>query len=124
MIKPVAADPQESALVEPEFRKVGEVEMVIEERPLPVRWIAESDDGVVGAVDRTSRGKYRATNIDGRRLGTYRTLTEAREQLAKKHDSTAIQRMDQSRVLVIGGLIALLATVAIAVVGVILLLAL
>lgn len=90
--------------------------------PMPVRWIAESDDIVVGAVDRTSRGKYRATNSDGRTLGTYRTLAEAREQLARKHDSTAIQRMDQSRVLLIGGLVALVATVAIAVVGLILLL--
>lgn len=88
----------------------------------PVRWIAESDDGVVGAVDRTSRGKYRATNSNGRAVGTYRTLTEAREQLAKKHDSTATQRMDQSHALLVGGLIALLATFGVAVVGVFLLL--
>lgn len=88
----------------------------------PVRWIAESDDEVVGAVDRTPRGKYRATNSNGRTVGTYRTLTEAREQLAKKHGSTATQRMDQSRALLIGGLIALIATAGIAVVGVVLLL--
>lgn len=91
---------------------------------VPVRWIAENTEGVVGAVDRTSRGKYRATNNSGHTVGTYRTLTEAREQLSKKHDSTAIQRLDQSRGLLIGGLVALLATVAVAIVGVVLLLAL
>ena len=82
--------------------------------PRIVRWIAESDDSVVGAVDRT--------NNSGRTVGTYRTLTEARIQLAQKHDSTAAQRMDQSRVLLISGLVALLATALVAVVGVILLL--
>ena len=95
-----------------------------DEAPTPVRWIAEDGNGVVGAVDRTSRGKYRATNSTGRAVGTYRTLTEARAQLAKKHDSTASQRMDQSRGLLIGGLIALLATLAVAIIGVVLLLSL
>ncbi len=95
-----------------------------EETPTPVRWIAENAGGVVGAVDRTSRGMYRVTNSSGRTVGTFRTLTEARAQLAKKHDSTAIQRMDQSRGLLIGGLIALLATLAVAIVGVVLLLSL
>lgn len=90
----------------------------------PVRWIAESEEGIVGAVDRTSRGMYRASNSNGRTLGTYRTLSEARKQLAKKHATTTIQRMDQSRVLLVGGLFALLATVAIAVVGLVLLLSL
>lgn len=94
------------------------------EPPPAVRWIAESEEGVVGAVDRTSRGKYRATSINGRTIGTYRTLTEARHQLAKKHDSTAAQRMDQSRILLISGLVALIATVAIAIVGIVLLLTL
>lgn len=91
--------------------------------PTPaVRWIAESGDGVVGAVERTSRGKYRATDSDGRTVGTYRTLTEARLELAKKHDSTAAQRMNQSRVLLVGGLVGLIATSIIAIVGVVLLL--
>lgn len=106
-------------------KKVGEVAMSSDlEQPLPVRWIAEGEEGVVGAVDRTARGKYRATNINGRRVGTYRTLTEARIQLAQKHDATALQRMNQSKILVIGGLVALIATIAIAIVGVILMLAL
>lgn len=91
--------------------------------PRIVRWIAESEDSVVGAVDRTARGKYRATNNNGRTVGTYRTLTEARVQLAHKHDSTAAQRMNQSRVLLVSGFVALLATAVVAVVGVILLLA-
>lgn len=88
----------------------------------PIRWIAEFEGGVAGAIDRTSRGQYRARDHRGRTVGTYRTLTEARDQLAKKHDSTVSQRMDQSSVLLIGGLIALLATVVVAVVGVVLLL--
>ncbi len=92
------------------------------ESPLPVRWIAESDDVEVGAVERTSRGMYRATNLNGRKVGTYRTLTEAREQLAKKLDSTRIQRMDQSRILQVTGLVVLVATAALAIVGVIFLL--
>lgn len=89
---------------------------------LPVRWIAESEEGVVGAVDRTSRGMYRATNLNGRKVGTYRTLTKAREQLAKRLDSTRIQRMDQSRILQIIGLVFLIATSAVTIVGVIFLL--
>lgn len=88
----------------------------------PVRWIAEFDGRVAGAIDRTPRGAYRVTNSRGRRIGTYRTLTEAREQLAKKHDSTAFQRMDQSKALVVTGLVALVATLLIAILGVILLL--
>lgn len=123
---------QELALVERELRKVGEVTMVTEkqdissnesgrEQPLPVRWIAENDEGVVGEVVRTSRGEYRASDVHGRKVGIYRTLTAAREGLAKTHDSTVIQRMDQSRVLLVGGLFALVATVAVAVVGIILL---
>ncbi len=92
------------------------------EPPHTVRWIAETEDGVVGAIDRTPRGKYRATNSNGRTVGTYRTLTEARTQLAQKHDSTRVQRLDQSRVLLIGGLVALVATAVIAVVGIVMLL--
>ncbi len=92
-----------------------------DETPLPVRWVAESSDGVVGAVERTSRGNYRAINDKGRRIGTYRTINEARTQLARKHDSTVIQRMDQSRGLLIGGLIALVSTLLVAIVGVVLL---
>lgn len=95
-----------------------------EEVPLPVRWIAEDGNGVVGAVDRTSRGNYRVTNDKGRHIGTYRTINEARLQLAKKHDATALQRMDQSRGLLIGGLVALLSTALVAIVGVVLLLVL
>lgn len=92
------------------------------ERASPVRWIAEFEGGIAGAIDRTSRGKYRATDNRGRTVGTYRTLTEARDHLAKKHDSTAIQRMDQSPILLIGGLIALVGTAVVAVIGIVLLL--
>lgn len=88
------------------------------ELPPPVRWIAEGDDGEVGAVTRTSRGMYRATNVNGRKIGTFRTLSEARDQFAHTLDSTAIQRMDQSRVLQVVGLVVLVATVAVGIVGV------
>ena len=106
-------------------KKVGEVAMSSDiESPLPVRWIAESEEGIVGAVDRTPRGKYRATNNNGRKVGTYRTLTEARVQLAQKYDATRGQRLDQSRFLVIAGLVALIATMAVAIAGIISLLVL
>ncbi len=88
----------------------------------PIRWIAEIDGGVAGVIDRTPRGEYRATDSQGRKIGTYRTLSEAREQLGEKHDSTTLQRMDQSRTLQVVGLIALVATIVVAVVGLVLLL--
>lgn len=78
----------------------------------------------MGAVERTSRGKYRATNVHGRTVGTYRTLSEARIELAHKFGASTRQRMDQSRFLVIGGFVALIATAAIAVVGIVLMLTL
>lgn len=107
------------------FRKVGEAAMAASTQPpRVVRWIAERDDTVVGAVERTSRGRYRATNSRGKTVGTYRTLAEARRQLDEKHDSTARQRMDQSRVLLLTGLVALIATGVIAVAGIVLLLVL
>lgn len=102
------------------FTKADETVMATTTQPPRiVRWIAESDDTVVGSVDRTSRGKYRATNIKGRTVGTYRTITEARTQLAHKHDSTFAERLNQSRILHIFGLVALVATALIAAVGVV-----
>src|SRR5690606_15651971 len=106
-------------------KKLGGVALSSDiEQPTPVRWIAESEDVVVGAVERTSRGKYRAPNVHGRTVGTYRTLSEARVELAHKCGASTRQRTDQSKFLVIGGLVALIATAAIAVVGVVLMLTL
>ncbi len=86
---------------------------------LPTRWVAEYDGEVAGGIDRTPRGKYRATDRRGRRVGTFRTLTEARDALAEKNSTTRIQRMNQSRVLLVGGFIAFLATAIVAAVGIV-----
>ena len=90
---------------------------------LPTRWVAEYDGEVAGGVDRTPRGKYRATDRHGRRAGTFRTLDEARDALARKNSTTAIQRMNQSPALLVGGLIAFLATAIVAIIGIVSLLA-
>lgn len=86
---------------------------------LPTRWVAEYDGEVAGGVDRTPRGKYRATDRHGHRVGTFRTLAEARDALAAKNSTTAIQRMNQSRFLLFGGLIAFLATATVATIGIV-----
>ena len=90
---------------------------------LPTRWVAEYDGEVAGAIDRTPGGKYLATDRHGRKVGTFRTLTEARDRLAQKNGATKMQRMDQSRVLLVGGLIAFLATASAATFGIVSLLA-
>jgi hypothetical protein len=90
---------------------------------LPTRWVAEYDGEVAGAIDRTSRGKYRATDRRGRRVGTFRTLADARDALAEKNSTTAIQRMNQSQALLVGGLLAFLATAVVAAIGIVSLLA-
>lgn len=84
---------------------------------LPTRWVAEYDGEVAGGIDRTPRGKYRATDRRGRKVGTFRTLDEARDRLADKNSKTRIQRMDQSRALLVGGLVAFLATATVAGLG-------
>jgi hypothetical protein len=86
---------------------------------LPTRWVAEYDGEVAGAIDRTARGRYRATDRRGRRVGTYRTLDEARDRLADKNSKSTIERMDQSRALLIGGLLAFLATATMAGIGIV-----
>lgn len=85
---------------------------------LPTRWVAEYDGEVAGAVDRTPRGKYRATDRNSRRVGTFRTLADARDALAEKNSTTAIQRMNQSRSLLVIGLVAFLATATVAAVAI------
>ncbi len=86
---------------------------------LPTRWVAEYDGEVAGAIDRTPRGKYLATDRRGRKVGSFRTLSEARDRLDEKNSSTTMQRMDQSRLLLIGGLIAFLAAASVAAVGIV-----
>ncbi|MBX3091310.1 MAG: hypothetical protein KF801_02245 [Cryobacterium sp.] len=86
---------------------------------LPTRWVAEYDGEVAGGIDRTPGGKYRATDRNGRRVGSFRTLAEARDALEAKNSTTAIQRMNQSRTLLIGGLAAFLATATVATMGII-----
>ena len=85
---------------------------------LPTRWVAEYDGEVAGAVDRTPRGKYRATDRNGCRIGTFRTLADARDALTEKNSTTAIQRMNQSRSLLIVGLVAFLATATVAAIAI------
>jgi|GEM_PF-4490656 len=110
------------------FRKAGEMSatksVVPYENPdwvpvLPTRWVAEYDGEVAGAIDRTPRGKYRATDRNGRRAGTFRTLTEARDALAKKNSTTTLQRMNQSTALLIGGFVAFIATAVVATIGIV-----
>lgn len=91
---------------------------------LPTRWVAEYDGEVAGEIDRTPRGKYRATNRHGRKVGTFRTLSEARDRLAAANSTTRIEQMDQSRGLLVVGLVAFLATATVAAFGLVILLAL
>lgn len=86
---------------------------------LPSRWVAEYDGEVAGSIDRTPRGRYLATNRRGRKVGTFRTLDQARQRLTASNSATTIQRLDQSRLLLFGGLGMLAATVAIAAFGLI-----
>ncbi len=90
---------------------------------LPTRWVAEYDGEVAGGIDRTARGKYRTTNRRGRRIGSFRTLEEARERLELDNKATRIERFDQSRALLVWGLVAFLAAASVAVIGVVALLA-
>lgn len=86
---------------------------------LPTRWVAEYDGEVAGGIDRTARGRYRATNRRGRHIGTFRTLEEARHRLETDNGSTRIQRFDQSRSLLIVGLVAFLAAASAAGIGIV-----
>lgn len=102
--------------------KVADKAIVPYENPqwvptLPTRWVAEYDGEVAGAIDRTARGKYRATNRHGRKVGSFRTLEEARDRLEVANSATRIEQFDQSRALLIGGFIAFAATAAVAVFG-------
>ncbi len=90
---------------------------------LPTRWVAEYDGEVAGGIDRTPRGRYRATDRHGRRVGTFRTLEEARDRLEVNNSATRIERFDQSRTLLIVGLVAFAAAASVAVLGTIALLA-
>lgn len=89
---------------------------------LPTRWVAEYDGEIAGSIDRTPRGRYRATNRHGRKVGTFRTLDQARERLALSNSASKIERLDRSRGLLLGGLVAFAATTAAAVAGVMMLL--
>ncbi len=86
---------------------------------LPTRWVADYDGEVAGSIDRTPRGKYRATDRNGHRAGTFRTLVDARDALDRKNSTTAIQRLSQSRVLLVGGFIAFLAAATVAAIGIV-----
>lgn len=90
---------------------------------LPTRWVAEYDGEVAGGIDRTPRGRYRATNRHGRRIGSFRTLEEARDRLEVANQSTRIEQFDQSRVLVVWGFVAFIGAAAAAVIGVLALVA-
>ncbi len=85
---------------------------------LPTRWVAEYDGEVAGSIDRTPRGRYRAINRHGRRIGTFRTLEEARDRLEVANSATRSERYDQSRALVVWGFVAFLGAAAAAVIGV------
>jgi hypothetical protein len=84
---------------------------------LPSRWVAEYDGEVAGSIDRTRRGRYLTTNRHGRKIGTFRTLDQARQRLVQSNSATTFQRLDQSRLLLFGGLGMLAVTVAVAAFG-------
>lgn len=90
----------------------------------PSRWVAHYDGEDAGVIDRTPNDTYLVTNRHGRKVGTFRTLEQARQRLSESNSATRRDKLDQSRTLLIGGLVLFALTAAVAAVGVVLLLGL
>ena len=81
-------------------------------RVLPSRWVAEYDGEAAGSIDLTRRGRYRVTDRHNRRVGTFRSIDEARLKLADSNRVSRIQHWDTSVPLTALGLVLLIATTA------------
>ncbi|HRP99283.1 MAG TPA: hypothetical protein PK781_02335 [Terrimesophilobacter sp.] len=77
---------------------------------LPSRWVAEYDGEAAGSIDLTRRGRYRATDRHNRRIGTFRSIDEARIKLADSNRISRREHWDTSLPLGTLGLILLVAT--------------
>ncbi|MBX3086911.1 MAG: hypothetical protein KF742_00355 [Cryobacterium sp.] len=84
---------------------------------LPQSWIVEKDGEVAAEVNLTSAGKFRVTSSNGRKLGTFDTLAQVRHRLESFQEETLRERIRKSTFLMFGGLFALIASIAIAIVG-------
>lgn len=79
---------------------------------LPSRWVAEYDGEAAGSIDLTRRGRYRATDRHNRRIGTFRSIDEARVKLAQSNQISRREHWDSSLPLGTLGLVLLIATSA------------
>lgn len=79
---------------------------------LPSRWVAEYDGEAAGSIDLTRRGKYRATDRHNRHVGTFRSIDEARLKLAESNQISRRDHWDTSLPLGTIGLVLLVATTA------------
>lgn len=77
---------------------------------LPSRWVAEYDGEAAGSIDLTRRGRYRVTDRHNRHVGTYRSLIEARRELAASNQVSRREHLDTSVLLSALGLVLLVAT--------------
>jgi len=84
-------------------------------RVLPSRWVAEYDGEAAGSIDLTRRGRYRVTDRHNRHVGTYRSIIEARQELAASNQVSRREHWDTSAALGALGLLLLIATTALGV---------
>ena len=84
---------------------------------LPSRWVAEYDGEAAGSIDLTRHGRYRVTDRHNRRVGTYRSITEAREHLATSNQVSRREHLDASKLLSGLGFVLLVATTVFGVYG-------
>ena len=84
---------------------------------LPSRWVAEYDGEAAGTIDLTRRGRYRVTDRHNRHVGTYRSIIEARNELAASNQVSRREHLDSSLPLNALGLALLVATTALGIYG-------
>lgn len=93
------------------------------DRPLAIEnsqsqdWIAERNGAPFARVRLDPTGRFRVTNMAGRRIGTFRSLAQVRHFLQDAQDRTLWQRITKSRAMVFVTLSTLVATVGLAAVG-------
>lgn len=79
---------------------------------LPSRWVAEYDGEAAGSIDLTRRGRYRVTDRHSRNVGTFRSIEEAQHRLDDSNQVTRREHWDASIRLGALGLVLLVATTA------------